>query len=59
MKRSVRKKAGFEIDDVSPIDVVPSAFIPALFGHATEDTFIKISHTEKLYEAYAGDKVGG
>ncbi len=41
---------------VSPLSVVPQSFIPALFGHATSDTFIKIHHTEKLYEAYAGDK---
>jgi len=56
MKRSVRKKAGFDLDKVAPIDVVTEAFIPALFGHATEDSFIKIAHSEKLYEAYAGDK---
>ena len=32
MRRSVRKRAGFSIDDVSPLDVVPGSFIPALFG---------------------------
>jgi hypothetical protein len=32
MKRSVKKRANFNIDDVSPIDVVGQAFIPALFG---------------------------
>ncbi|KAG1670695.1 hypothetical protein FOA52_010971 [Chlamydomonas sp. UWO 241] len=56
MKRSVRKKAGFDLDTVSPLDVVPEAFIPVLFGHATGDSFIKISHSERLHEAYAGDK---
>jgi len=56
MKRSVRKRAGFEIDKVSPLDAVPQCFIPVLFGHATEDTFIKIAHSEKLHTAYAGDK---
>lgn len=54
MKRSVRKKAGFDIDKVSPIEVVPQSFIPALFGHATEDAFINIAHSEKLHAAYAG-----
>ena len=32
MRRSVRKRAGFSIDDVSPLDVVSGSFIPALFG---------------------------
>eukprot|EP00955_Chlamydomonas_euryale_P044252 352840-Chlamydomonas_euryale.AAC.1 len=46
MKRSVRKKAGFDLDKVAPIDVVTEAFIPALFGHATEDSFIKVPSVE-------------
>lgn len=32
MRRSVRKRAAFSIDDVSPLDVVGESFIPALFG---------------------------
>lgn len=32
MRRSVRKRAGFDIENVAPLDVVPSCFIPALFG---------------------------
>ena len=32
MRRSVRKRAGFSIDDVSPLDAVGASFIPALFG---------------------------
>lgn len=36
--------------------MVPHSFIPALFGHATNDTFIKIAHSERLHAAYAGDK---
>lgn len=41
---------------VSPVDAVSQSFIPALFGHAVGDTFIKISHAEILHSAYAGDK---
>lgn len=41
---------------VTPIDLVPTCFIPALFGHATEDTFIRIHHSERLHNAYIGDK---
>ena len=36
MRRSVRKRANFNVDDVSPLDVVSGSFIPALFG---EDNF--------------------
>ena len=32
MRRSVRRRASFSIDEVSPLDVVPGSFIPALFG---------------------------
>jgi len=41
---------------VSPIDHVPRSFIPALFGHAKSDTFVRIHHSELLHAAYAGDK---
>ncbi|GFR51828.1 hypothetical protein Agub_g14291 [Astrephomene gubernaculifera] len=56
MRRSVNKRAGFDITRVSPLDAVSRSFIPALFGHATGDTFIRISHAEALHAAYAGDK---
>lgn len=32
MRRSVKKRAHFNIDTVSPIDVVQESYIPALFG---------------------------
>ena len=32
MHRSGRERAGFSIDNVSPLYVVPGSFIPALFG---------------------------
>ena len=32
MRRSVRRRANFSIDEVSPLDIVPGSFIPALFG---------------------------
>ncbi|CAL5224837.1 g7591 [Coccomyxa viridis] len=56
MRRSVRRRANFSIDEVSPLDVVPGSFIPALFGHAEQDTFVNKAHSEKLHKAYAGDK---
>ncbi len=32
LRRSVKKRAGFSIDDVAPVDHVDESFIPALFG---------------------------
>lgn len=36
MRRSVKKRAGFSIDEVAPIEQVHKAFIPCLFGEAHE-----------------------
>lgn len=35
MRRSVKKRAGFSIDEVAPIEQVQKAFIPCLFGKAS------------------------
>lgn len=40
MRRSIQKKAKFDIMDLNCAQVAPRTFIPALFGHATEDMFI-------------------
>ena len=32
MRRSVRKRAGFDIYTISPVDVVNESFVPVLFG---------------------------
>jgi hypothetical protein len=55
MKRSVRRRAGFSIDDVAPLDAAPSMFVPALFGHAAEDTFVAPHHSERLFVAHGAD----
>lgn len=46
VRRAVKKRAGFDISDVAPIDVVGSSYIPALFGHAIDDTFVRIHHSQ-------------
>eukprot|EP00803_Ostreobium_quekettii_P004847 evm.model.scf_752.1 EVM.evm.TU.scf_752.1 scf_752:2765-12004(-) len=56
MRRSVRKRAGIDITQVAPIDIVQESFVPVLFGHGSGDTFVKKAHSEKLYEKYSGDK---
>lgn len=46
VRRAVKKRAGFDINTVSPIDVVGSSYIPALFGHAEGDTFVRMHHSQ-------------
>jgi pimeloyl-ACP methyl ester carboxylesterase len=53
---SVQSKAKFDIYKLSPMNHVKNSFIPALFAHATDDDFILPHHSEKLHEAYEGDK---
>ncbi|CAH2079206.1 unnamed protein product [Thlaspi arvense] len=56
MRRAVQKKAKFDITDLNTIKVAKSCFVPVLFGHAIDDDFIHPHHSERIYEAYIGDK---
>jgi acetyl esterase/lipase len=56
IKRSIKSKAGFDIEKLSPIDHVKECFIPALFATGEGDDFIDPTHTQELHAAYAGDK---
>lgn len=56
MRKIVKRKASFDIMDLDTIQVAKQCFVPALFGHATEDDFILPHHSDKIYESYIGDK---
>lgn len=56
VRKTIKKKANFDIKDVNPIDKVHEAFIPALFVAANDDTFIRPQHSEDIYKAYSGEK---
>jgi len=56
VKKTIQKKAGFDINKLSPITHVKECFIPALFATGEQDNFIKPHHTDELFKAYAGDK---
>ncbi|KAF0913583.1 hypothetical protein E2562_023297 [Oryza meyeriana var. granulata] len=56
MRKVVKRKASFDIMDLDTIQVAKRCFVPALFGHATEDDFILPHHSDKIYESYVGDK---
>ena len=56
LRKTIKKKAMFDIKDISPIKHVANSYIPALFCAAKLDDFIRPHHSEQLYEKYAGDK---
>ena len=56
IQRSVKKQAGFNIKQISPISHADKCFIPALFVAGEHDDFIKKHHSEELHAKYAGDK---
>jgi len=56
VRKSIKNKMKFDIQDLIPLDYVGGCFAPALFIHGESDDFILPHHGEILYEAYAGDK---
>ncbi|KAL2644059.1 hypothetical protein R1flu_011646 [Riccia fluitans] len=56
MRKVIQKKAAFDIMDLDSVQVAAKSFIPALFGHATEDLFIQPHHSDQIFKAYEGDK---
>ncbi|CAK9173687.1 unnamed protein product [Ilex paraguariensis] len=56
MRRSIQKKAKFDIMDLNTIKVAKSCFVPVLFGHAVDDDFIQPHHSDCIFDAYEGDK---
>lgn len=56
MRKVIQKKARFDIQELDAVQVAKKSFIPALFGHATEDSFIQPHHSDLIYKAYMGDK---
>jgi fermentation-respiration switch protein FrsA (DUF1100 family) len=56
IKKTIMKKAGFNIDLLNPVDIVDKCYSPILFCHGISDNFINPHHTEKLLEKYAGEK---
>lgn len=56
LQSSVKKQAGFNLKQISPISHADKCFIPALFVAGEHDEFIQKHHSEALHEKYAGDK---
>eukprot|EP00968_Pinguiococcus_pyrenoidosus_P027746 scaffold7442_cov258-Pinguiococcus_pyrenoidosus.AAC.4 len=56
LRSTVQRTANFNIRDCSPINYIESCFIPALFCAGRGDDFITPSHSQRLHDAYPGDK---
>ena len=56
IRKTIKKKAGFDLNHLNPMEHVDRCFIPAFFAAARDDTFILPQHTQDLFEKYAGDK---
>ena len=56
VKSTIMKKAKFNLDEIEPKKYAVRCFIPALFCHAKDDTFVDKHHCKDLSEVYAGDK---
>ena len=56
VKNTIKEKANFLLEDIEPKKFAKKCFIPALFCHAKNDSFVNIHHCKDLYDNYAGDK---
>jgi fermentation-respiration switch protein FrsA (DUF1100 family) len=56
VRKTIKKKAKFDINELNPLDCVDKCFIPAMFAAGNHDTFILPHHSEELYQKYSGEK---
>jgi pimeloyl-ACP methyl ester carboxylesterase len=56
VRSSVQKTAGFDIKLLSPLANAHQCFIPALFVAGEDDNFVSKTHSQKIFNKYAGDK---
>ncbi|XP_022858093.1 uncharacterized protein LOC111379015 isoform X3 [Olea europaea var. sylvestris] len=56
LRRAVLKKANFDIKNLNTIKIAKSCFVPVLIGHAVDDNFIQPHHSDRIFDAYMGEK---
>ena len=56
IRDTIKEKAKFDINDIEPKVYAERCFIPALFCHALDDSFVNVHHSNDLYNVYAGEK---
>lgn len=57
IRGEVQSRADFDPRELAPIKCAPLARCPALFGVASDDSFVLPHHTQDLYDAWAGERV--
>lgn len=57
IRTEVKSRAGFDVNELMPIKCAPKALCPALFGVASDDTFVLPHHTQDLHNAWAGERL--
>lgn len=50
LRKTVLRRAGFDLRDVSPIEAVRRSRTPTLFIHGVDDKFVPASMMGKLYQ---------
>jgi pimeloyl-ACP methyl ester carboxylesterase len=56
VRKSVKKRANFDITQLKPIDHVRHCTIPALFIYGENDNFIDPHHCRDVFYIYPGEK---
>ena len=56
IKRECRKKCGFDMDKISPIDAIKDKDIPVLFVHGTGDNVVPLTMSEEMFKVKKGNK---
>ena len=56
IRKTIKSKANFDINFLTPINHVKQGFVPAFFVAAEGDDFIEPKHTKLLHKEYSGDK---
>ena len=56
IKSSILSRAKFDLEDISPIDIVQALQHPALFVAASNDSYVSPHHGKELYDKYGGSK---
>jgi len=56
LRATIKKKAQFDLKDLEVVSVARACFVPSLFVHGQNDTFVRPQHSVELYESYGGDK---
>ena len=56
LRKTINREANFDLNSIKPIKIVSNLKIPALFGHALQDTLIPPEHSKELHKTYGGPK---